>query len=67
MDEDGSRFYLYRHYAITTFREGGGWWAKGAPRAEERRRRSAVRGGPWKLEAEAKTAAQAFCDGRQAG
>ncbi len=66
MENGRSLFYRFRHYAITTFRDGGGWCAK-ARVAKIPGGDRAVAGGPWRSAAEAKAAAEAFCNRGKAG
>ena len=66
MDEERTS-YPYQRFTITTLRDEGVWWAKARVAEKDAGGDRPVLGGPWKSRAEAKTAAEAFCDGRQAG
>ncbi len=57
----------YQRFTVTTFRDEGVWWAKARVAEKDAGGDRPVLGGPWKSQVEAKTAAEAFCDGRQAG
>jgi hypothetical protein len=60
-------FFLYRKYVISALLEDGIWWATARLSGKSLGGDRAVRGGPWKTEAEAKTAAEGFCDCGKAG
>ena len=62
-----SSFYLYNQYVISTLREEGVWWATARAAGKGLGGDRAVRGGPWKTEADAAAAAEAFCDSGKAG
>ncbi len=66
MDEE-TRCYAYQHYTITTFQDGGDWWARARVAVKQAGGDRAVLGGPWKSKPEATAAAEAFCDSKQAG
>jgi hypothetical protein len=66
MDQERTS-YPYQRYTITTLRDWGVWWAKARVAEKDAGGDRPVLGGPWKSKLEAKTAAQAFCDGRKAG
>lgn len=66
MDEDRS-FCLYRDYVISTLREEGVWWATARAATKSPGGDRAVLGGPWKSQADAVTAAEAFCNSGKAG
>jgi hypothetical protein len=66
MDEERTT-YPYQRYTITTLRDEGVWWAKARVAEKVDAADRPVLGGPWKNQGEAKTAAEAFCDGRAAG
>ena len=66
MDEERTS-YSYQRYTITTLRDEGVWWAKARVVEKVDAGDRPVLGGPWKSKAEAKTAAEAFCDSRKAG
>ncbi len=59
--------YTYQRYTITTFEDGGEWWARARVVKKEAGGDRPVLGGPWKSKPEANAAAEAFCDSRQAG
>jgi hypothetical protein len=59
--------YPYRQYTVTTFREEGLWWAKARLADKDPGGDRAVLGGPWRTRPQAKVAAEAFCNSRQAG
>jgi hypothetical protein len=59
--------YTYQRYTITTFHDEGEWWARARVAVKQAGGDRSVLGGPWKSKPEAKTAAEAFCDSRQAG
>ena len=59
--------YTYQRYAITTLQDEGQWWARARVAEKEAGGDRPVLGGPWKSGLEAKAAAEAFCDCRQAG
>lgn len=59
--------YPYRQFTITTLREEGVWWAKARLAEKNAGGDRPVLGGPWRSQAAAKVAAEAFCDGGQAG
>jgi hypothetical protein len=62
-----SSFYLYEQYVISTLREEGVWWATARAAGKSLGGDRAVRGGPWKTEADAMAAAEAFCKSGKAG
>ena len=62
-----SAFYLYRDYVISTIREEGVWWATARAGVKGIGGDRAVLGGPWKNEADAMGAAEAFCNSGKAG
>ena len=62
-----SLFYLYREYVISTLREDGIWWATARPAGKSLGGDRAVLGGPWRTEADAVAAAEAFCNSGKAG
>lgn len=64
---DEQSFYPYRDYVISTLQEEGIWWATARPAGKSLGGDRAVLGGPWKTEADAVTAAQAFCNTGKAG
>jgi hypothetical protein len=66
MDEP-TTCYTYQQYTITTFQDEGEWWARARVAVKQAGGDRFVLGGPWKSKPEAKTAAEAFCDRRQAG
>ena len=66
MDEERTT-YSYQRYTITTLRDEGVWWAKARIAEKDAGGDRPVLGGPWKSQGEAKTAAEAFCDGKKAG
>ncbi len=66
MEKTGSS-YLYREYVISTLREEGVWWATARVAAKSLGGDRAVLGGPWKDEADAVSAAEAFCNRGKAG
>ena len=66
MDEE-TLCYTYQRYAITTLQDEGQWWARARVTEKEAGGDRPVLGGPWKSRLEAKSAAEAFCDCRQAG
>ena len=66
MDE-GTVCYTYQRYAITTLQDEGQWWARARVTEKEAGGDRPVLGGPWKSRLEAKVAAEAFCESRQAG
>jgi hypothetical protein len=66
MDEERTS-YPYQRYTITTLRHEGVWWAKARAAEKEVAGDRPVLGGPWRSQAEAKAAAEAFCDSRKAG
>jgi hypothetical protein len=66
MDEE-TMCYTYQRYTITTFQDQGDWWARARVAVKQAGGDRPVLGGPWKSKPEAKTAAEAFCDSRQAG
>lgn len=59
--------YPYRQFTITTLCEEGLWWAKARLAEKDAGGDRPVLGGPWKSQAAAKGAAEAFCDHGQAG
>ncbi len=59
--------YPYRHFAITTLRDEGVWWAKARVAEKDAGGDRPVLGGPWKSQSAAKAAAEAFCDRGNAG
>ena len=59
--------YTYQRYTITTFQDEGEWWARARVAVKQAGGDRPVLGGPWKGRLEAKVAAEAFCDSRQAG
>jgi hypothetical protein len=59
--------YLYRNYVISTTRDDGVWWATARPAGKSLGGDRAVLGGPWKSEADAVAAAEAFCNSGKAG
>ncbi len=59
--------YPYQRFTITTFREEGVWWAKARVAEKEDGADRPVLGGPWRSQGEARSAAEAFCDGKKAG
>ena len=64
---ENSSFYLYRDYVISTLREEGIWWATARAATKSLGGDRAVLGGPWRDEADAITAAEAFCNSGKAG
>ena len=66
MDEERTT-YAYQRYRITTLRDEGVWWAKACVAEKDAGGDRPVLGGPWRSQVQAKTAAEAFCDGRKAG
>ncbi len=66
MDEE-TRCYAYQRFTISTFQDEGEWWARARVSEKQAGGDRAVLGGPWKSKAEAKSAAEAFCDSRKAG
>lgn len=66
MGQDPS-LYLYRDYVIATTRDEGVWWATARAAGKSLGGDRAVLGGPWKSEAEAVVAAEAFCNSGKAG
>jgi len=66
MDEERTS-YPYKRFTITTLRDGGAWWAKARVAEKDVGGDRPVLGGAWKNQAEAKTAAEAFCDRGKAG
>jgi len=66
MDEERTS-YPYQRFTITTFRAEGVWWAKARVTEKDVGGDRPVLGGPWRSQGEAKTAAEAFCDGNKAG
>ncbi len=60
-------FYQYGDYVISTLRDEGVWWATARPAGKSLGGDRAVRGGPWKNEADAVVAAEAFCNSGKAG
>ena len=66
MDEE-TMCYTYQRYTITTFQDEGQWWARARVVEKQAGGDRPVLGGPWRSTPEAKTAAEAFCDRRQAG
>lgn len=66
MDQEQS-FYLYRDYVISTTRDEGVWWATARASTKSLGGDRAVLGGPWKQEADAVAAAEAFCNSGKAG
>jgi hypothetical protein len=66
MDEE-TRCYAYQRFTISTFQDEGAWWARARVSEKQAGGDRAVLGGPWKSKAEAKSAAEAFCDCRKAG
>ncbi|MCJ7706374.1 MAG: hypothetical protein MUO38_02030 [Anaerolineales bacterium] len=66
MDEERTS-YPYQRYTITTFQDGGVWWAKARAAEKDVGGDRPVLGGPWRSQVEAKTAAEAFCDCKKAG
>ncbi len=66
MDEE-TMCYAYQCYTITTFQDQGEWWARARVAVKHAGGDRSVLGGPWKSKPEAKTAAESFCDSRQAG
>ena len=66
MDEERTS-YPYQQYTITTLQDEGVWWAKARVAEKDVGGDRPVLGGPWKSKLEAKTAAEASCDGRKAG
>ena len=66
MDEE-TMCYTYQRYTITTFQDEGQWWARARVVEKQAGGDRPVLGGPWRSKPEAKTAAEAFCDRRQAG
>ncbi|RPI05116.1 MAG: hypothetical protein EHM71_12975 [Zetaproteobacteria bacterium] len=66
MDEE-TMCYTHQHYTITTFHDGGEWWARARVAEKQAGGDRPVLGGPWKSRVQAKVAAEAFCDSRQAG
>ncbi|MCX5735188.1 MAG: hypothetical protein NTW68_12795 [candidate division NC10 bacterium] len=66
MDEERTS-YAYKQYTITTLRDGAAWWARARVAEKDVGGDRPVLGGAWKSKPEAKTAAEAFCDSRQAG
>ena len=60
-------FYLYRDYMILTMRDAGGWWATAGSARNSLGGDRPVLGGPWKNEADAVRAAEAFCNRGSAG
>jgi hypothetical protein len=65
MDAERSS-YPYHGYTITTLQEDGVWWARARVAEKDAGGDRPVLGGPWRSRVEAKTAAQAFCDGGKA-
>lgn len=59
-------FYLYRDYVISTTRDEGVWWATAGPARDSLGGDRPVFGGPWKNEADAVRAAEAFCSSGRA-
>ena len=66
MDEE-TTCHPYHRFTVTTFRDEGVWWAKARVAEKDAGGDRPVLGGPWKSQVEAKIAAEAFCDARQAG
>jgi hypothetical protein len=66
MDEERTS-YPYQQYTITTLHDEGVWWAKARVAEKDVGGDRPVLGGPWKSKLEAKTAAEASCNCRQAG
>ena len=67
MVEEQSSHYQYRDYVISTLREEGVWWATARSSGKSLGGDRAVLGGPWKAEADAVAAAEAFCNSGKAG
>ncbi len=65
MDEERTS-YPYQRYTITTLLEEGVWWARARVAEKDAGGDRPVLGGPWRSKLEAKSAAQAFCDGGKA-
>ena len=65
--EEERTSYPYLGYAITTLQDGGVWWAKARVAEKDVGGDRPVLGGPWKGQAQAKAAAEAFCDSGKAG
>lgn len=59
--------YPYQGYTITTLRHEDGWWASARLATKEAGGDRPVYGGPWKSQAEAQRAAEAFCNSGRAG
>jgi hypothetical protein len=66
MDPEQS-FYLFGEYVISTTRDEGVWWATARASTKSLGGDRAVLGGPWKNEADAVAAAEAFCNSGKAG
>ena len=67
MIQEQSSFYQYRDYVISTTRDEGVWWATARSAGKSLGGDRAVLGGPWRNEAEAVAAAEAFCNSGKAG
>jgi hypothetical protein len=65
--EEERASYPYRQFTITTLRDEGIWWAKARVAEKDVGGDRPVLGGPWKSQAAAKVAAEAFCDRGKAG
>lgn len=65
--EDERTSYPYRQFTITTLHDEGVWWAKARVATKDVGGDRPVQGGPWKSQAAAKVAAEAFCDRGKAG
>ena len=66
MDEQCAS-YPYQQFTITTFRADGLWWARARVGDKEAGGDRPVTGGPWRSRAEARSAAELFCERGRAG
>jgi len=66
MDEEWAS-YPYQRFTITTLREGRVWWAKARVADKDVGGDRPVLGGPWGSQADARVAAQVFCESGKAG
>ena len=66
MDEHWAS-YRYQRFTITTFRAEGVWWARARMAEKDVGGDRSVGGGPWRSQADAKSAAELFCNAGSAG